>query len=80
MYIDYAKKYRSIAAQLLIYTSMSCSGFGYWVGVITGSLVSSSTEGISHYIFYAISSAIVALLSLYCITQWARFMLDRYVR
>ena len=79
LHINYAKKYYSMLIQTLVFLVLSSSGFGYWIGLIVGRSLA-PTEGISHYILYAICCAVIAILSIYALLQWAKFMLDRYMR
>lgn len=80
LHIDYAKKYYSMLVESLIFMLISCVGLGYWSGLITGITLAPAEEGISHYILFAILNAVVAILSMYAIQLWAKFVLDRYMR
>lgn len=80
LHINYAKKYYSMLVESLFFMLISCSGLGYWTGLIAGIILAPAEEGISHYILFAILNAVVAILSMYAIWQWAKFMLDRYMR
>ena len=80
LHINYAKKYYSMLIQSLLFMLISCSGLGYWTGLIVGMSLAPAEEGISHYILFAVLNASVAILSIYAIMLWAKFMLDRYMR
>ena len=80
LHINYAKKYYSMLIQSLIFMLISCSGLGYWAGLIVGMSLAPAEEGISQYILFAALNAFVAILSMYAIRLWAKFMLDRYMR